>query len=207
MFKIMKKEAPNDLINLIPKCEETIRTKNNHIPSYHCQTDCFKYSFFPLTLNDWFKLDESIRNSESIAIFKSRLLSFICPAQSNIYHIFDPKGLKFLAGIRLCLSHLNEHKFRHNFQDYLDPPCSCSLEIEDTSHYLLHCPHFSNHCIDLMNSVKSVIINFKSMTDNRKRDILLYGDSRFDENKNKIIFQATINYLKNPERFSGSLSE
>ena len=45
------------------------------------------------------------------------------------------------------------------------------------------------------------------MTDNRKRDILLYGDSRFDENKNKIILKAIINYLKNSERFSGSLFE
>ena len=91
MFKIIKNEAPNYLINLIPKCEQTIRTRNNHIPSYHCRTDCFKYSFFPSTLNDWFKLDENIRNSESIAIFKGRLLSFICPVQSNIYHTFDPK--------------------------------------------------------------------------------------------------------------------
>ena len=57
-----------------------------------------------------------------------------------------------------------------------------------------------------MNSVKSVIINFESMTDNRKRDILLYGDSRLDE-KNKFILQATIHYLKNSERFSGSIFE
>ena len=176
MFKIMKEEAPNYLINLIPKGEQTIGTRNNHIPSYHCRTDCFKYSFFPSTLNDWFKLDENIRNSESIAIFKSRLLSFIRPVQSNIYHIFDPKGLKFLTRLRLGLSHLNEHKFRHNFQGCLNPLCSCSLGIEDTSHYLLHCQRLTNHRIDLMNSVKSVVINFKSMTDNRKHDILLYGD-------------------------------
>ena len=45
------------------------------------------------------------------------------------------------------------------------------------------------------------------MTDNRKRDILLYGDSRFDENKNKIILEANRNCLKNSERFSGSLIE
>ena len=57
-------------------------------------------------------------------------------------------------------------------------------------HYLLHCQHFSKRRIDLMNSVKSVIINFESMTDNRKRDILLHCDSRFDENKNKIILEA-----------------
>ena len=73
MFKIMKKEAPNYLINLIPKCEQTIRTRSNHIPSYHCQTDCFKfvkYSFFPSTLNDWFKLDENIRNSTVYCIIQ-----------------------------------------------------------------------------------------------------------------------------------------
>ena len=70
MFKIMKKEAPNYLINLISKREQTIRTRNNHIPSYHCRTDCFKYSFFPSTLNDWFKLDENIRNSTVYCIIQ-----------------------------------------------------------------------------------------------------------------------------------------
>ena len=42
------------------------------------------------------------------------------------------------------------------------------------------------------------------MTNIRKRDILLNGDSRFDENKNKFILQATMSYLKNSERFSES---
>ena len=42
------------------------------------------------------------------------------------------------------------------------------------------------------------------MTDNRKQDTWLDGGSRFDENKNKIILEATINYLKNSERFSGT---
>ena len=126
-------------------------------------------------------------------------MSFAFPVQSNIYHIFDTKDLKFLTRLRLGLSHLNDHQFHHNFKNYLNLLCSDSLEIEDTSYYLLHCQHFSNHRIDLMDSVKSIVINFESMTDNRKRDILLYGDSRFDENKNQIILEATINYLKNPE--------
>ena len=140
----MKKEAPNYLINLIPKCEAAIRTRNNNFPTYNCQTDCFKYSFFPSTLKECFRLDVNI-NSESISLFKSRLLSFIRPNQSNIYNIFDPIGLKLLTRLRLGLSHLNEHKFCHNFQDCLNPLRSCSLDIEDTTHYLLHCQHFSNH--------------------------------------------------------------
>ena len=58
-----------------------------------------------------------------------------------------------------------------------------------------------------MNSVNLIIPYFESMNDNIKKDILLYGDSRFDENKNKIILEATINFLKNSERFSRPLFE
>ena len=40
-----------------------------------------------------------------------------------------------------------------------------------------------------------------------KKDILLYGDSHLDNYKSKFILEATINYIKNSERFSGSLFE
>ena len=46
----MKEEAPNYLINLIPKCEQTFRTQNNRIPVYHCRKKSFKDSFFSLHL-------------------------------------------------------------------------------------------------------------------------------------------------------------
>ena len=71
----MNEKTPNYLINLIPKYELTIRTRNNSIPSYKCPTNCFKNSFLPCTLNDWFNLDINIRNLESISLFKCRLLS------------------------------------------------------------------------------------------------------------------------------------
>ena len=97
MFKIVKEEAPNYLINLIPKIQQTTRTRINCMPNFHCRTDCFKNSFFPSTPNDWYKLDETIRSSESASVFKSRLLSIIRPLESNLYNIFDPIGLKFLT--------------------------------------------------------------------------------------------------------------
>ena len=58
-----------------------------------------------------------------------------------------------------------------------------------------------------MNSIISVLDNFASLSDNDKKDILLYGDSRVDNNKNRFILEATVNYIKNSERFSGSLFE
>ena len=53
-----------------------------------------------------------------------------------------------------------------------------------------------------MNSVKPVCNNFESMPDNVKKDLLLFGDSRFDENKNKVILEATISYIKGFGGFS-----
>ena len=40
------------------------------------------------------------------------------------------EGLKFLAGIRLGLSYLADDKFRHKFQNCVNPICSCVQEIE-----------------------------------------------------------------------------
>ena len=124
------------------------------IPTFHCRADCFKNSFFPSTLNDRYKLDETIRNSEPISILKSRLLSFIRLLESNICNISDPIGLKFLTRLLLGFSHLNEHRFRHDFQGCMNPLCSCCWKTEDTLHYVLHCHHFSQYRIDLMNSGK-----------------------------------------------------
>ena len=154
-------------------CDQNIRTRNNHTHTYHCRKDCFKYSFFPCTLNDRFNLEDSLRSSESILIFKSRLLSFICPIQSNVHSIFYPKGLKFQTLLRLGFNHLNEHRFRHNFQYCWNSLCSCSLEIEEILYYLLQCYHFPQHRTDLMNSVKSISDNFQPLCDNVKKDVLL----------------------------------
>ena len=106
MFKIMNEEAPKYLTKLLPKSQQTIATRKSNTPTFYCITDCFNNSFFPSTLKDWFSLDVSIRNSESIGIFKGRLLSFIRPSQSSVYNIFDPSGLKLLTRLRLGFSHL-----------------------------------------------------------------------------------------------------
>ena len=135
------------------------------------------------------------------------MLSFIRLVQNKIYNIFDPEGLKFLTRLRVGLSHLNAHRFCHNFQDCLNPLCPCSLEIEDTTHYLLHRRHFSTQRANLMNSVKSVFQNFEFLSENNKKDLLFFGDPRFDENKNKVILEATLTFIKKSERFTGSLFE
>ena len=116
-------------------------------------------------------------------------MSFTRPVQTNNYNIFDPKGLTRPS---TGLSHLNEHRFSHNFHGLMNPLCSCVLEMENTSHYLFNYHHFSHLPVVPTNSVKSICDNFESIPDNIKEDLLLYDDSPFDENKYKVILKATI---------------
>ena len=43
-----------------------------------------------------------------------------------------------------------------------------------------------------MNSVKSILENFESLSDNVKIYTFLYGDSRLDGNKNKFVLEALL---------------
>ena len=53
-----------------------------------------------------------------------------------------------------------------------------------------------------MNSVNSVVQNFEFMSENNKKDLFLFGDPRFDENKNKVILEATFTFIKKSEKFT-----
>ena len=155
MFKITKNQTPEYLSNLFQSISEIPLKKflysklqlSYRIPS----------SLLSLPYLSWFHLELSIGNSANINAFKQKLLPFICPLENSIFNVFDQEGLKLLTRLRLGFSHLNEHRFGHNFRECLEPLCTCSLETENTSHYLLHCYHNALFCIDLMKSVKTSI--------------------------------------------------
>ena len=115
----------------------------NSVSLFNVKHDSFKNSFLPSTVMEWNKLDSNIRNSESLALFKKRILSFIRPFANSTFHCQNLKGLKLITRLRIGLSHLQFHKFKHSFQDTLNSICNCGT-VETTVHYLLHCPNFSN---------------------------------------------------------------
>ena len=125
----------------------------------------FKDSFFPTVISEWNSLN--IQNSSSINVFKKELLKFIRPEPNSTYNINDTKGLKLLTRLQLGLSHLDDHKFRHNFQYCVSPMCYCGQDIETTTHFLLHCPN--HHCarknfFDKINQVSGTILRQSDST-------------------------------------------
>ena len=88
-------------------------------------------------------LFQLIRNSASCNDFKRVILKFTRPEPNQVFNVDNSEGLKFLTSIRLGLSHLGDHKFRHNFQVlFVIPVCSCGQEIETSTHLLLHCSNY-----------------------------------------------------------------
>ena len=115
----------------------------------------------------------------SINPFKQKLLPLIRLLQNSIFNIFDPEGLKLLSRLCLGLSHLNKHRFQHNcVQKCLKAVCTCSLETEHTSHYLLHCHHNIPFCSNLTHNANTFVFDFELLSGNKNVEIILYGDSR-----------------------------
>ena len=114
----------------------------------------------------------------SINAFKQELLPLIHVLENIIFNIFDPEGFKLFTRLRLGFSHLNENRFRHNFQECLNALCICGLETGNSSHYLLHCHYNIPFRTDLTNSVKTFVVDFESLPGSKNVELLLYGDCR-----------------------------
>ena len=106
---------------------------SNNIPAIHTRLNYFKNSFFPSTIPEWNNVDCKIRNSGSLSIFKKNLLNFIRPCSNSIFNIHNSYGIKLLTRLRLGLNPLLDHKFRHCFQDTLNPLCDCGNDSETTT--------------------------------------------------------------------------
>ena len=70
------------------------------------------------------------------------MLNLIRPKCNETYGIHNPIRLKLLPRLRLDLTHLNDHKFNHNFRDCINPLCWCSLSVENNVHFFSTLPSF-----------------------------------------------------------------
>ena len=96
--------------------------------------------------------------------------------------------------LRLDLNHLRENKFRHNFQNSLNPICSCEDDIETTIHYLLHCPNCLDERRALLHNLQSIAENIHDKKDSQISECLLFGDSSNNDTSNTCHHPVYIGY-------------
>ena len=71
-----------------------------------------------------------VTSKEKIYQELGNVLKFIRPSSNSIFDCHNPIGIKYITRIRLGLSHLREHKFKHSFQYTLNPICNCGNDVE-----------------------------------------------------------------------------
>ena len=98
------------------------------------------------------------------------------------------------------------YRLRNNSKDYINPLWSCTLEVENTLHFFLHCQDYSTFRMGFMIKINQIDENFHThLLILNKVSLLLYGDTRFDDNKNYFVLSASITHILETERFSTSL--
>ena len=103
------------------------------------------------------------------------------------------------------LSYLREHKFKHSFQDTLNPIRNCDEDIDTSFHYLLHCPDYLQKSTTLLNTVSCIVPKISDFNNDQITEILLYSKEDLDSIKNRSVLDATINYLIETKRFDAQL--
>ena len=128
------------------------------------------------------------------------------PVGKPIFDIHDPTGLRYLFQLRLGLSPLRSHKKSYGFVDTPSDICMCRLETEDTRHFLFSCPFYATNRAIMIGSVNEILqnnnLNYPTNFPLNELNLYLYGIPTISPADNKSILIATINFIKNTNRFS-----
>ena len=197
IFKTINKQTPEYLSEkLLPMARAPLANPLS-LREHKCRTERFMSSFFPdATIMSHFS------TMPTIHALKSHLISLFRPNDKGIFKIHGPFGLRCLFQLRLELSHLRSHKNNHNFEDTPSSLCFCETGIEDTNHYLFRCPFYAVHRVTLAAKVIGILITNNLNQLGNDVSIYLYGHHSLSENDNRSIILATLEYLKNTNRFT-----
>ena len=114
---------------------------------------------------------------------------------NSVFRCHNTKGVKLLTRLRLGLSHLWKHKFKHSFLDSLNTICSCGEDIETSTHFLLHCSNYSNERSTFLNIIKNIDRNIFEKNDLKIKETLRYGATSPGDTNNTLIMNTTMEFL------------
>ena len=110
------------------------------------------------------------------------------------------------SSLRVSLSPLRSHKFRHNFTDTPSEICHCNQGIEDTNHFLFLYPNYATPRATLAASIMNILQKNNLNYLGNQSKLYLYGHPSIISSENRKILLSTIKYIKSTLRFSTELN-
>ena len=166
----------------------------------HCSNP-YKHSFFPATITDWNKLDREVKESNSKTIFKKRILNIIRPKKASYFGMRCNDRVRYLTMLRVELSPLRDHKFRHGFLDTSNNKCLVCGAKEDTRHYLTSCISFNLSRATLMQNVSEVVnFDMSNLLDKEVVHTFLFGRVDLNDQKKLLILNFVVDFIVKTKR-------
>ena len=142
-----------------------------------------------------------IKKSVNIKCFKYMLMKLFSLQERSLFSVHDWTGNSLDLELvkerfRLKFSHLNEHKFCHDFKDTIVVICICGTETETTEHFFLRCSFFVTEREKLYNDVYDKLFSSQNLSEKSMIVILFYECNKFHERGNKEILLHKICYIK-----------
>ena len=198
-YNIQNNNAPEYLCNEVPPCIQSttrypLRNGQDIIVPF-CRLTLTSESFFPSTIREWNKLDLTVRNTDTLAKFKSELRNTVTVNKPPLHYSYGPRKLNILlTQLRCSASFLNYDLYRVNI--ITDPFCQCGESIEDTHHFFFGCRLHANHREILFNSLHW-------LPDRCAIDVelLTRGNSDLTTYQNIQIFKLVQDFIKRSNRF------
>ena len=106
--------------------------------------------FHPLSLNGTSQI--LVFEVPLVLMFSKKIVKVYQNIYKQCFYLPQLQGNQLLLG----LSHLREHKFKHSFQDTLNPFCSCGPDVETNMHFSLYCLLFSNQRCTISSTVNDI---------------------------------------------------
>ena len=166
-----------------------------------CWADRYLNSFFPGAISVWNYIISNFEYLPTFGRLKNHLISLIRPKSRSTSDLHNSIYLRHLFQFRVGLSYLRYHKNRYNSAGTPSDICLCRRGVEDKSHFLFFCPVYLTHRETFTARVNEILrrnnLDFITNT-----ELYLYRHSSLKNLDTQKILAATIEYIKNTNRFS-----
>ena len=147
LYKILNGLAPQHLCNIFlsyTNFNNGYNLRHNNMQLIYFRTETFRSSFFPASFRLWNEFDHSVKNTDSLSSFKSKLKT---KKHKNVYHDIGCRKIScILASIRMKCSKLKHDLSMNNIID--NNMCQCG-NIETAYHFFFECPLYTKYRNDL----------------------------------------------------------
>ena len=113
-------------------------------------------------------------------------------AQKNSYNFSTKK----IINVSFTLSLLSFVKF-----NFFAKVCDCGNNAETITHFFLHCPSFHTFSQTLLNNIRNINKQILPQREDQLIQTFLYGKPNRNLTVNRLILNATIEYLISTEQF------